>query len=38
VLAGLRASLESDDELLDAACAIFDGLLAAFAVETQTDE
>ena len=33
VLAGLRASLESDDELLDAACAIFDGLLAAFAVK-----
>ena len=33
VLAGLRASPESDDELLDAACAIFDGLLAAFAVK-----
>ncbi|HHG4468188.1 chromate resistance protein [Pseudomonas chengduensis] len=38
VLAGLRASLENDDQLLDAACAIFDGLLVAFGKEGQNDE
>lgn len=30
VLAGLRATLTQDDQLLTAACAIFDGLLASF--------
>lgn len=38
VLAGLRASIEDDDQLLAAACAIFDGLLAAFGKEGQSDE
>ncbi|MGF0336515.1 chromate resistance protein ChrB domain-containing protein [Ectopseudomonas toyotomiensis] len=38
VLAGLRASIENDDQLLAAACAIFDGLLAAFGKEGQSDE
>lgn len=38
VLAGLRASLEDDDQLLAAACAIFDGLLAAFGQEGPHDE
>ena len=38
VLAGLRASIEDDDQLLAAACAIFDGLLAAFGKEGQRDE
>lgn len=31
VLAGLRSTLNDDDQLLDAAAAIFDGLLASFA-------
>jgi len=38
VLAGLRASIEDDDQLLAAACAIFDGLLVAFGKEGQSDE
>ena len=38
VLAGLRASRDNDDQLLDAACAIFDGLLVAFAVEAHNDD
>lgn len=38
VLAGLRASIEDDDHLLAAACAIFDGLLVAFGKEGQNDE
>ncbi|SDL88577.1 chromate resistance protein ChrB domain-containing protein [Pseudomonas indica] len=38
VLAGLRDSVEDDDQLLAAACAIFDGLLAAFGKEGQSDE
>jgi hypothetical protein len=38
VLAGLRASIEDDDQLLAAAGAIFDGLLAAFGKEGQSDE
>lgn len=31
VLAGLRQSLTDDDDLLDGACRVFDGLLTAFA-------
>lgn len=38
VLAGLRATIENDDQLLDAACAIFDGLITVFAAEGQCDE
>ena len=38
VLAGLRVSIDDDDQLLAAACAIFDGLLAAFGKEGQRDE
>lgn len=38
VLAGLRASIGDDDQLLAAACPIFDGLLAAFGNEGQSDE
>lgn len=38
VLAGLRATIENDDQLLEAACAIFDGLIAAFGVEGQRDD
>lgn len=30
VLAGLRATIDDDDSLLDAACAMFDALLASF--------
>lgn len=37
VLAGLRASIEADDQLLSAATAVFDGLLSAFEGE-QADE
>jgi hypothetical protein len=38
VLAGLRESILDDDQLLAAACAIFDGLLSAFANEEKNDE
>lgn len=38
VLAGLRETIPSDDQLLTAACAIFDGLLAAFEKEETTDD
>ena len=30
VLAGLRDSVADDDQLLERACAVFDGLLASF--------
>ncbi|AYC34058.1 chromate resistance protein [Pseudomonas cavernae] len=38
VLAGLRETIPNDDQLLTAACAIFDGLLAAFEQEEQPHE
>lgn len=38
VLAGLRATIENDDQLLDAACAIFDGLMAVFREEGLSDD
>ena len=38
VLAGLRETITNDDHLLTAACAIFDGLLAAFEKEEKSDE
>ncbi|MCQ4297645.1 chromate resistance protein [Pseudomonas stutzeri] len=38
VLAGLHTSIGNDDQLLNAACAIFDGLLAAFGTEGPNDE
>ncbi|PTU80840.1 chromate resistance protein [Pseudomonas indoloxydans] len=38
VLAGLRETITNDDHLLTAACAIFDGLLAAFEKEEKGDE
>lgn len=38
VLVGLRASIEDDDQLLAAAGALFDGLLAAFAQDEQGNE
>ncbi|HHK3934478.1 MULTISPECIES: chromate resistance protein ChrB domain-containing protein [Stutzerimonas] len=38
VLAGLRETILNDDHLLTAACAIFDGLLAAFVKEETSDE
>ncbi|MCO6057672.1 chromate resistance protein [Pseudomonas sp. MOB-449] len=38
VLAGLRESILDDDQLLAAASAIFDGLLAAFVNEEKNDE
>jgi len=38
VLAGLRETIPNDDHLLAAACAIFDGLLAAFEKEEQPHE
>jgi len=38
VLAGLRETILHDDHLLAAASAIFDGLLAAFVKEEQTNE
>lgn len=34
ILAGLRGAITDDDRLLDAACGIFDALLAAYAQET----
>jgi hypothetical protein len=38
VLAGLRESIPDDEQLLAAACVVFDGLLAAFAQEVRSDE
>jgi hypothetical protein len=38
VLAGLRESIPDDEQLLAAAHVVFDGLLAAFAQETASDE
>ncbi len=38
VLAGLRETILNDDHLLTAACAIFDGLLAAFVKDETPDE
>ena len=38
VLAGLRETITDDDQLLAAACAIFDGLLAGFVKEEQPNE
>jgi len=38
VLAGLRETILNDDQLLTAACAIFDGLLAAFVKEETSDD
>ncbi|UVE18359.1 chromate resistance protein [Pseudomonas sp. LS44] len=38
VLAGLRETIPNDDHLLTAACAIFDGLLAAFVTEEFPNE
>lgn len=38
VLAGLRDSIDDDDQLLAATCTIFDGLLTAFANEEKNDE
>lgn len=38
VLAGLRETITHDDDLLAAACAIFDGLLAGFVKEEQPHE
>ncbi|MOA59960.1 Chromate resistance exported protein [compost metagenome] len=38
VLAGLRETIGDDDQLLTAASAIFDGLLAAFAAEDDAHE
>ena len=38
VLAGLRETIPNDDHLLTAACAIFDGLLAAFVQEELPNE
>lgn len=38
VLAGLRETITDDDHLLNAASAIFDGLLAGFVREDATDE
>lgn len=36
VLAGLRDTVADDDQLLDIACAVFDGLLASFGVNGST--
>jgi hypothetical protein len=38
VLAGLRETLSDDDQLLNAASSLFDGLLAAFTKEQTSDE
>lgn len=38
VLAGLRETLSDDDQLLNAASSLFDGLLAAFVKEQSSDE
>lgn len=38
VLAGLRETITHDDQLLVAASAIFDGLLAGFVKEEQPNE
>ncbi|MNG25794.1 Chromate resistance exported protein [compost metagenome] len=38
VLAGLRATLPDDEQLLNAAGSLFDGLLAAFVKEPTRDE
>ena len=38
VLAGLRETISDDDQLLAAASAIFDGLLAGFVKEEQPNE
>jgi hypothetical protein len=33
VLSGMRNAIDNDDQLLQAACAVFDGLLASFEKE-----
>jgi hypothetical protein len=38
VLAGMRESIESDDRLLQAASAVFDGLLQSFSKETTSHD
>jgi len=37
VLAGMRASIENDDRLLQAAFGVFDGLLASFSAEVESN-
>lgn len=36
VLAGMRSAINDDDQLLQAACAVFDGLIVAFVKESQS--
>jgi hypothetical protein len=37
VLAGMREAITDDDQLLHAACSVFDGLIHTFSKEKSTD-